>query len=151
MANRTQIRIQQLPRAELLDGEAPALNYQRLETVLIIEDQQDLNRALALRLQAEGLNVACAYDGPAGLDKIQLLEPDCVVLDLRLPGLDGFKLLHAVRNQLNLGEAPTLVMTGDPDPRIEERAERWGIRKVFRKPVALGMVVQEVLDTLKGA
>ncbi len=126
------------------------LEYQRMETVLVIEDQEDLNRALALRLQAAGLGVACAFDGIAGLEKIKRLEPDVIVLDLRLPRLHGFKLLHALRGQRNLREAPIVVITGDPDPEIEQRARRWGIRRVFRKPASMRDVVQEVLDSIEG-
>lgn len=133
---------------EELEVQGEELNYQRLETVLVVEDQRELNRALALRLTAEGLNVASAYDGITGLDKVRELEPDLIVLDLRLPRLHGFKLLHAVRNQWNLEEAPIVVLTGDPDPEIDKRAAGWGIRRVFRKPVDLREVVREVLATL---
>lgn len=133
-----------------LEDEIQEFNYRRLETVLVIEDHEDLNRALALRLEAEGLTVASAYDGIAGLDKIRRLEPDAIVLDLRLPRMHGFKMLHALRTHRNLREAPIIVVTGDPDPEIEKRAHSWGVARIFRKPVEQASVVQAVLEVLRG-
>ena len=123
---------------------AYSVSYQRLETALVIEDQIDLNRALSLRLEKAGLNVASAYDGLTGLDKVKDLEPD-----IHLPRLHGFKLLHRVRALRNLHDAPIIAITGDPDPRIEERAKRWGIRSFFRKPVDQRELVREVIEALE--
>ena len=124
--------------------------YQRLETVLIIEDHADLNRALTFRLQHAGLNVACAYDGLAGLEKIRHLAPDVIVLDIHLPRLHGFKLLHRLRQEPNLRDAPIVAITGDPTLEVEERALRWGVKRVFRKPVSASELVSSVLDLIGG-
>lgn len=125
-------------------------DYLRLRTVLLIEDERALNASLAMRMDHAGLNVVCAYDGLEGLQKIHLEDPDAIVLDLGLPGLHGFKLLHRLRNIPTLGEAPILVVTGNPDPAIERRAAGYGVRKVLRKPVRQRIVVESVLDMLEG-
>lgn len=141
--------IDDLQLLEQLEEERITCSYQRLETVLVIEDHLDLNRSLALRLEHAGLNVAQAHDGVDGLDKIRSLEPDVIVLDLHLPRLHGFRLLERLRRQPNLEQAPIVVITGDPDPEVEQRAERWGIRRFFRKPVRQREVVESVLEILE--
>ncbi|QDU69549.1 response regulator [Engelhardtia mirabilis] len=129
---------------------AGVINYQRLQTVLLIEDQEDLNRALATRLQWSGLNVESAFDGLTGLNKIETLDPDLILLDLCLPELHGFKLLHAIRHHSGLQQAPIIVLTGDTSPGIARRAARAGVRRVFRKPVSFGDVVEEAHAALEG-
>jgi CheY-like chemotaxis protein len=135
---------------EALENELPTRNYQRLETVLVIEDHPDLNRALCLRLEKAGLNVARAYDGIEGLDKVALLEPEVIVLDIHLPRLHGFRLIERLRRNPRLMEAPIIAITGDPNPEIERRAERWGIRRFFRKPVDQRELARSVLEVLQG-
>lgn len=134
---------------ETAEGEKTLPSYQRLETVLIVEDEQDLNQALSLRLRAAGLNVASAFDGIAGLEKAALLEPDLIVLDLGLPRLHGYKLLESLRKEGKIHEAPILVITGDPSPNLETSARHWGIHRVFRKPLRLRSLVSEILLTLR--
>jgi two-component system, chemotaxis family, chemotaxis protein CheY len=136
---------------EALEDQMPVINYRRLETVLVIEDHPDLGRALTMQLEAAGLNVALAKDGIEGLEKIWLLEPELIVLDIHLPRLHGFRLLERLRRQPNLKDCPILAVTGDPDPAIEARAEQWGIRGFFRKPVPRRVFVKAVLDILAGA
>ena len=132
----------------LHEDSIPGGGYQRLETVLVIEDQTELNHALALRLQHAGLNVASAFDGLSGLDKICHLEPDVILLDLHLPRLHGLKLLHRLRQRMNLREAPILALTGDLDPELARRAERFGVKRVFHKPVSAREIVAAVLKLL---
>ena len=135
---------------ELLEVEAMPETYQRLETVLIIEDQEDLNRALALRLEHEGLSVICAYDGIAGLEKARLLEPEVIVLDLRLPRMHGYRLMQLLRQEPDLRDTPIILMTGDQSPELEKNAKAWGIEQVFRKPVKQRELVEAVSRTLAG-
>jgi len=134
---------------EQLDRERTAGCYQRLETVLVVEDHPELNEALSLRLERAGLNVARAHDGIEALEKVRLLEPDLILLDIHLPRLHGFRLLERLR-RLAVDDIPILAMTGDPDPQVEERVERWGIRRFLRKPVDQRALVDTVLDVLEG-
>lgn len=150
---RTAASVDESTEFDALEEEAEVevqLSYQRLETVLVIEDHEDLNHALALRLEHAGLNVARALDGMSGLRKYELLEPDVIVLDLHLPRMHGFKLLHTIRQMPSLEATPIIVVTGDPDPSIHERVRKWGVRSVLLKPVDPKDVVTEVLEALEG-
>lgn len=136
----------------LMEADADQIigDYQRLETVLIVEDERDLNQALSVRLQAAGVNVASAYDGIAGLEKVGHLEPDLIILDLKLPRLHGYKLLESLRLNGQIVEAPIVIMSGDPSPDLEAKARHWGVSRVFRKPVRVSEVAAEVVAMLNG-
>ena len=117
-------------------------------TVLVVDDDQHFTRPLARHLTSEGINVITANDGISGIDKVLLEDPDVILLDIHVPRLHGFKFLHWLRGQLGNRAVPVVVLTGDPDPRIEERAKRWGVGKVFRKPVSHRQLVKAIRDIL---
>jgi len=68
-----------------------------MPSVLIIEDDKGLSRALVISLRARGYEVRSAGSGRAGLDAARLAYPDVVVLDLGLPDMDGIEVLRALR------------------------------------------------------
>lgn len=58
--------------------------------LLVVEDEKDLNRILVNKLEKEGYNVDSCYDGKTAYDYLMLAEYDGVILDVMLPGMDGF-------------------------------------------------------------
>ena len=124
--------------------------HQRLETVLLVEDDRDLNQGLALRLQRGGLTVARAYDGPTGLEKFRLLQPDVVILDLCLPRMDGAKFLHFMRMAPAMRAVPIIAMTGSADPGLIRKVEHWGVRQILRKPVSPKELLDLTLEAIEG-
>ena len=72
------------------------------DTVLVIDDEPKIRHVLHRYLVAEGFEVAEAASGEEGLELLQTLRPDVVVLDVRLPGKDGFEVLAEMRRTLNV-------------------------------------------------
>jgi len=68
-----------------------------MSRVLVVEDNVDLAFGLRNNLEIEGYEVEIAGNGPAGLEQARRAKPDLLILDLMLPGLDGFRLLKALR------------------------------------------------------
>jgi threonine synthase len=84
----------------------------RVKRVAIIEDEPDAARLLRRILQARGqYQIFEAYDGRAGLDLIRSERPDLILLDLMMPGLDGFTLLEIVKSEEGLRDVPVIVVT----------------------------------------
>jgi DNA-binding response OmpR family regulator len=77
-------------------------------TLLIIEDAVDLARGIARELQANGYTVDLAHCGPDGLATFQSTQPDLVILDWMLPGLDGLEVLRRLRQS---SAVPVLMLT----------------------------------------
>ena len=77
--------------------------------ILVVEDEQDLNRILAKTLTAEGYSVDACFDGVEALDYLEGAEYDAVVLDVMMPRMDGFSLLTQMRESGN--ETPVIFLT----------------------------------------
>jgi DNA-binding response OmpR family regulator len=82
-------------------------------TILIVEDEHAVARGIQYALQQEGYEVAVARSGEEGLDIATHQAPDLVVLDVRLPGMDGFEVLRRLRAAG--AKMPVLVLTARDD------------------------------------
>ena len=80
--------------------------------ILIIEDEQSVVNLLRKGLEPEGFQVIAAYNGQAGLRAVTEARPDLLILDLTLPGLDGFELCRRIRKQPETARLPILVLSG---------------------------------------
>src|SRR5919199_3118955 len=90
--------------------------------ILVVEDNADLAFGLKTGLEVEGYEVEIAADGHAGLARAKAAEPDLVILDLMLPGIDGYKVLRGIRDAgLDM---PVLILTA----RGEEADKVFGFR-----------------------
>ena len=69
--------------------------------VLVIDDDIMLSNMLALLLETDGFEVASAYTGQEGLNLAEQLEPDAIVLDIKMPGMDGFEVCRRLREKTN--------------------------------------------------
>jgi len=78
------------------------------DLVLLVDDEKTLVKALTFNLEKEGFKVEQAYDGEEALQKVFTLAPDIVVLDLMLPGLDGFEVCRRIRKKLDV---PIIMLT----------------------------------------
>jgi DNA-binding response OmpR family regulator len=77
-------------------------------TIAVIEDESTIADAVAARLRSEGYDVRIAADGPSGVELCRDMEPDLVVLDLMLPGLDGIEVCREVQRERDV---PVLMLT----------------------------------------
>lgn len=105
--------------------------------VLIVEDDELLGSSVRADLERLGLDVRHAADGERGLEMVQAWQPDLILLDIILPGQDGFAVCAAVR-RLAGGASPTIVMlTVNGDLRSKLRAFEAGADDYLVKPIDL--------------
>ena len=71
--------------------------------VIIIENEQKIADAIAYALKREGYSVEVIYDGDAALEKIKEFRPDAIILDVMLPGIDGYDILKKIQNKRPIG------------------------------------------------
>ncbi|MCS6710935.1 response regulator transcription factor [Brachybacterium sp. EF45031] len=81
-------------------------------TVVVVEDEPAIARAIADRLEAEGWRVELAGDGPGGVETVQRVRPDLVVLDVMLPGFDGLEVCRRIQAE---DPVPVLMLTARDD------------------------------------
>ena len=118
-----------------------------MSSVLIIEDNADLAYGLRNNLEIEGYEVEVALDGADGLARAQAMKPDLVILDLMLPGLDGYRVLKSLRDG---GEqVPVLILTAHGAEADKVRGFRLGADDYVTKPFGLLELMARVAALLR--
>ena len=118
-------------------------------TVLVVDDNEQ-NRALARAiLDEEGYRVFLAAGGDEGLQSFQEHRPDCVLLDVRMPGMDGFETCKRLRELPGGAETPILFLTAQRDLDTFDAALRAGGDDFLSKPVRPTELVLRVQTALK--
>ncbi len=81
------------------------------KTILLVEDDKFLRELISRKLSGEGFKIEEAVDGEAGLKKLEEIKPDLILLDLILPGLDGFEVLERIKDNPSVSEIPVLILS----------------------------------------
>ncbi|HEX4684728.1 MAG TPA: response regulator transcription factor, partial [Gemmatimonadaceae bacterium] len=100
--------------------------------ILIVEDNPDLAYGLRTGLEIEGYDVQIAEDGETGLERARAWKPDLVMLDLMLPGMDGYRVLKALRD--GGSDVPVLILTARGEEADKVLGFRLGADDYVTKP-----------------
>jgi len=79
--------------------------------ILIVDDDPDLVEAVSIILESKGYEVAAAYDGEEGLQKVKTERPDLIVLDVMMPGKDGYTVCKELKGDPACASIPVLLLT----------------------------------------
>ena len=120
-----------------------------MNTILVVEDNADLAYGLRNNLEIEGYAVDVAPDGPAGLAQARTTRPDLVILALMLPGLDGYRVLKALRE--DGFDMPVLILTAHGQEADKVRGFRLGADDYVTKPFGILELVARVGALLRRA
>jgi DNA-binding response OmpR family regulator len=112
--------------------------------ILVVDDDRDLLRGLTIRLQASGYDVIGAGDGVSATSAARREKPDAIILDIGLPGGNGFTVLERLRSLLT-AYTPVIILTARAAPVNRERAFDSGAQAFIQKPADNEML----LATLK--
>ena len=118
--------------------------------ILIVEDEKMLNEAYELVLKKDGHDVDVAFNGVEALGIIKTKKPDLILLDLRMPKMDGVEFLKQLEAQKNNSKAKIIVFSNYDDPKEIDAAFKHGatryILKAWSSPTELVKVVNETLE-----
>jgi DNA-binding response OmpR family regulator len=119
--------------------------------VLIIDDEAPIRLLCRVNLEAEGMEVVEAPDGPTGLEVVESELPDAILLDVMMPGLDGWSVAERLLEKEDTREIPIVFLTARADLRDRARGMDLGgldyITKPFN-PVDLASLVEEVVSAV---
>jgi CheY-like chemotaxis protein len=118
--------------------------------VLLAEDHESSADGYAQLLAGAGYRVARAKNGYEALAEVSRAAPSIVLLDLKLPKLDGWELLERLKADAAMASVPIIVVTGDSLPTHHEMARSRGAVAVLSKPIDPGELLTVVRDALKG-
>jgi two-component system cell cycle response regulator DivK len=116
--------------------------------VLIIEDTTDLRDLFAAELATDGFLVIDAVDGEAGIDKARRFQPDAILLDLMLPGVNGFSVARLLRGDDRTRNVVIVAVTALTSNRLRSMAIEAGCDSCLSKPVLGVDVVRELTRLL---
>jgi len=118
-----------------------------VKRVLVVEDQRDLASLLAHNLRQEGLEVRTVEDGREALPSVRSWQPDLVILDLMLPGIDGFEVLRGIRGEGR--EMPVLILSARGEEQDKIRGFRLDADQYVTKPFSLVELLERVHALLR--
>jgi DNA-binding response OmpR family regulator len=103
--------------------------------ILIVEDDPAVLRAISYMLEKEGYNVLTATDGLSGLTKVKGENPDLLILDVMLPGIDGFEICHCLRAEPQTAQLPILMLSAKGQAADKAMGLGVGANEYLTKPV----------------
>lgn len=114
--------------------------------ILIVEDERRIAEPLATSLRSEGHECEVALDGPLGLRKARELEPDLVILDVMMPGLDGLSVCRKLRET---SQVPVLMLTARDGESDEVLGLEVGADDYVTKPFSLQVLKSRIRSLLR--
>ncbi len=112
--------------------------------ILIVEDDPDLRTILRLQLLSQDWEVTEAVNGAEGFAAVRENPPDCVILDLMMPVMDGFGFLKRARSLMDLQDVPIMILTASEDERNKIRGYQYQADAYMSKPYDLEELTDEV-------
>ena len=105
-----------------------------MRTILIIEDDENAALALGIRLKTNGYATWKAGDALNGLSMALRHRPDLILLDIAIPGGDGFGLVKTLRTLVETKDLPVILVTASIDPKLRQKALDVGVAGLLEKP-----------------
>ncbi len=118
--------------------------------ILLIEDNEQNRYLLTFLLEQNGDRVHAAFDGPRGVEMAGALVPDLVLLDIQLPGMDGYAVAHALRRLESLRGVPIVAVTSYAMAGDRERALAAGCDGYLEKPIDPDHFVEQIAAIVAG-
>jgi len=118
-------------------------------SVLVAEDERNLAEALSFLMQRAGFEVTVARDGPSTVDMARRIKPDIVVLDIMLPGFDGFEVVKALKSQATDPVPRIIMLTAKGHEKDKRKALDLGVDDYVTKPFSNRDVVERIRALLE--
>lgn len=120
------------------------------KTILIIEDDKFLRELIVQKLLKEEYDISEAIDGEEGLKKVKEEKPDLVLLDLILPGIDGFEVLSQMKRDDTLSQIPVIILSNLGQKEDVERGLNLGaVDYLIKAHFTPGEIIEKVKNALK--
>jgi signal transduction histidine kinase/ActR/RegA family two-component response regulator len=136
--SRDRILIETLtPSRHAADSEVGPAEARPARRVLVVDDNDSAAQSMAMILKLEGYDVQVAFDGASGLEAVRSFRPAMILMDIGLPGIDGYEMARRIRQdpELNAGLELLAAVTGYAEPEARRRSREAGFDQHLVKPV----------------
>jgi CheY-like chemotaxis protein len=113
--------------------------------VVVVEDDTDSSELVRRLLEREGFEVDCMAGARTAIDAVQERQPDLLIVDLRMPDVDGVSLLEHLRSVFGMQSLPAVVLTGLSDGPLLEKAQQLKLTCILTKGKAMP---QDIIDAV---
>lgn len=117
--------------------------------ILVVDDDAANLRMASYILTAEGMRVSCLKSGEDALRFLQENRPDLILLDIHMPGMDGFETIAAVRSNEKTADIPVIFLTADDDSETETQGLKAGAMDFIKKPFVPQVLLLRVRHTIE--
>ena len=121
----------------------------QMKTILVADDRATSRELVRIALEHCGYEICEARDGGDALKMAREVRPDLIILDLHMPGLDGFAVISELRLDAELAATPVLALTASAMQGDKERALSVGFTSYLAKPIGLSKLREEVARLLR--
>ncbi len=119
--------------------------------LLIVDDELEAQTLLRLMLVRAGFDVVVAASGQDALKQLEITQPDVVILDVMMPGMDGFTVCEKIRANEDTHDLPVIILSARNDIESRKRGEAVQATRYLTKPISpmsLVKQIQEIADSL---
>ncbi len=113
-------------------------------TILIVDDEIVSRYTMEALLESEEYTLVFAEDGLQGLEKAEAMIPDLILLDVMMPGINGFEVCRRIRANPRLANLPVVMVTAWDDPTARSRCLEMGANDVICKPFNRGVLHKQI-------
>jgi two-component system alkaline phosphatase synthesis response regulator PhoP len=117
--------------------------------VLVVDDEEMIRSVLRLTLVRAGYDVTEAESGEDALSKVQEELPDLILLDVMMPGMDGFAVCEQLRQSPDTADLPIIMLSARSDSLSRQKGRRVGATKYLTKPLEANKLLQHVEEALE--
>ncbi len=120
--------------------------------VLIVEDDKFLSELISTKLDKEGFNIALAGDGETGLKKAEEFRPEIILLDIMLPGMDGFEVLEKLKasSDAQIKNTPVIILSNfGQESKVERGLQLGAVDYLVKANFTTGEIVAKIKEVLK--
>ena len=118
------------------------------EKIMIVDDDPSIVRLIQYFLERESYEIIIAGNGLQALKKAETEKPDLIMLDLMLPGVDGFEVCHRLRANPKTEDMPILMLSAKGDDTDKNEATKVGASAYFTKPFTGPVLIEQVQELL---
>ncbi len=127
----------------------PVETQRKPKSILVVDDDHDLLLGMSVRLMAYGYNVFFTYDVISAIAKAKKVRPDLIILDIGLPGGDGFTVMERMKKIPEIANTPVIILTAREPQKNRQKAKEMGAVGFFQKPAnnnELIKAIRAILD-----
>ena len=121
-----------------------------MKTILLVEDDKEITLSIGIRLRSMGYELVNAPDAIGAISLARRANPDVAVIDINLPGGDGFLVAERLNALVETSMIPLIFMTASKKPGLKERAEQLGAVAFLEKPFDAKQLVSAIEQAMDG-